>query len=84
MFAGNFIELSDLFGRVFSAYAVVGIIGENDIDDKIFQGFVISLGFDGLEIFLLGEPPMSPGTDGLYAQTDLRDDVYVVLMVGGK
>jgi hypothetical protein len=84
MFAGDGIKLGDLFGRIFPTNAVVGIVGEDDVDDEIFQGFCVALGFDGVEIFLLGVPSMPPGTNGLYAQTDLRDDVNVVLMVGGK
>jgi len=83
-FASDGIELCDLFGCVFSPFAVVGIVGENNIDDKIVQGFFVPLLFDGSKLFGLLVPTVPPSADGFNAQTDLRSDLLVVVCIGGK
>ena len=78
---GNGIKLGDLFGSIFPAFPVVGIVGENDIDDEVFQGFFVSIGygfgFDGTECFLLDVPSMPPKPNGFDIETDLGSDVDV-------
>ena len=76
--------MGDLFGGVFTAYSVIGIVGENDIDDEIFQGFFVFLGFDGKQIFLLCEPAMSPKSDSFDTKTDLGNDTGIKLLFGGE
>ena len=84
VFTGESIKLRDLFGRVFSTLAVVRIVGEDDIHDKIFQGVLISFGFDGMESFLVGVPSEPPGSDGIEVQRDLLCDFDIALPFGGE
>jgi hypothetical protein len=83
-FAGNFIKLRNLFGSVFAANTIVRIVGKNNTDDVFFQGFFVSLGFEGLESGLLFVPPMPPSEDGADTETDLRSDLMVVVFMGGE
>ena len=77
MFTHNGVKLSDLFRGIISTFAVVGIVGEHDLGDKFPQGFFVTVGFDGIDFFLLGIPTLSPSPNTPLAQLDLRSDLLI-------
>ena len=58
LFTHNGIQLCNWLRGVFSALAVVGIVGEDDIDDPFTQVFFVRIGVDGGKSFGLVIPTM--------------------------